>query len=161
MISKYVTHYDTFKFESVIFIYKKRETTSLRSVSLRLLFLLFFLYLFGAEIFHRTFFAICLSCGTDIPSEKYASMAKIIGFFGREKFSHSVFYLSRLVCFYKSQTVAKTDEMSIRNNGGLAVNITYDQIGGFSSDARKCNELFNCIGNFSAKILGDFLADFY
>ena len=70
------------------------------------------------------------------------------------------FHHFRMIAGRKPQTVGKTNAVGIGNDGRLAVNIAADEIGGFSSDARKTGQILYIIRHPSIEPFQNIAAHF-
>ena len=113
------------------------------------------LFLCFTKTFHRTIAAFRTSCGANVTSEVYDSVAKIRLQWLVDTFIEYFFDFRRILFAFgiKAETSADADAMCVGDDIRLTENVAEHQICNFASHTREHEELIHGRGNFTAKII--------
>lgn len=66
------------------------------------------------------------------PTEQYSAVAEVIGFLRRKQLAQLIFHLCRIFSGGEPQQVGNADAVGVAYDGGLVVDVAYNQVGSFS-----------------------------
>ena len=65
------------------------------------------------------------------PTEQYGAVAEVIGFLRRKQLAQLIFHLCRIFSGGEPQQVGNADAVGVAYDGGLVVDVAYNQVGSF------------------------------
>ena len=108
-----------------------------------------FLYVLSADVVQAALVAVRFCpCGTYGASVIDKSVAEIVAFLRRDDLPERHLDFFRVFFVNKSDPVAQTDAVCVRNDRRFAEHIAHDQIGAFASDTRESEQRIKIIRYF-------------